>query len=644
MQLHRQLLQQPSSSHHHQREVATGSRPCRTPSRARSSSHHLGATLASQDGTVSYQPFCQSGLPSAFSSRTEGQHSLSSRSGDPTLPWQLPSKHARQPLFSCRPGLDGSSSVGAAGESEYVIREEALNRDSGLMRAAEERRDGPHNLQQFSSMMTQQGDLYKFMDCSAIATLIDYPFFLDPKGAALREIKKWLRAMEVMFNNYNQRGKTPLYISGLTKTGKSSVLNVLLPAIIRTDPIFGVCGPRELLVCRIDLKVLDPAQGYRGMLYTLLYQLCEWCGETGIQLDKELHTKIQASSPSTQRVVLQGLILKVLRSIKAPTIMLIDELQSWFTPLLPGTFEADVSGASSARIFWKEMTLYGSLDILWASTGSGMALVWTSLGLTPTADMSPLLDSFAVNLPATCSKTDLQRCLQQVQESKPIEGLPSADELATACGASPALVAFIAKWLALMKYKLTDGSAVKESVKGFIQDKLLAEMVRDWTYTLRLLAPHERGILLGLSDPLMGASTARLSSGVRQYLTPFLEDVDPVKLPGRVRLSSQAHRLLMKVAITSDGGLSEKSLESACFNSDIGFGEDFLLLLKLGNTVARAQEKKFAKPWDVVKTALEVGVLAPIRTYTHWLAVDPSCDCDHLRVWQVALVISAHGT
>lgn len=62
----------------------------------------------------------------------------------------------------------------------------------------------------------------------------------------------------------------------------------------------------------------------------------------------------------------------------------------------------------------------------------------------------------------------------------------------------------------------------------------------------------------------------------------------------------------VQVAIDQAGEV-RPSLANFFFTCDIGYGEDYLLLMRLGNTIVQASKERFAGPYMPVKSALEVS-------------------------------------
>lgn len=58
------------------------------------------------------------------------------------------------------------------------------------------------------------------------------------------------------------------------QSGKSTVLNNLLTSVVKDDPVFGVGGPRELLICQLDLATLSTAQVRDGWCMLGYISLC----------------------------------------------------------------------------------------------------------------------------------------------------------------------------------------------------------------------------------------------------------------------------------------------------------------------------------------------------------------------------------
>jgi hypothetical protein len=60
------------------------------------------------------------------------------------------------------------------------------------------------------------------------------------------------------------------------QTGKSYVLNMILPAMLRRHPHFGIGGDKELLLCRLDFEAIAGGQDYNDALRRFLTALLTW--------------------------------------------------------------------------------------------------------------------------------------------------------------------------------------------------------------------------------------------------------------------------------------------------------------------------------------------------------------------------------
>ena len=91
-----------------------------------------------------------------------------------------------------------------------------------------------------------------------------------------------------------------------------------------------------------------------------------------------------------------------------------DELQAFLLPLgVGGT--PDTAGARFLRdSFLKDLLLYGPRHIIWAITGSSMALVWISIAEAPPNGHVLIQHCRALDLPAVVSDAQLQLVWSQL--------------------------------------------------------------------------------------------------------------------------------------------------------------------------------------------------------------------------------------
>ena len=60
------------------------------------------------------------------------------------------------------------------------------------------------------------------------------------------------------------------------QTGKSNMLNMVLPAVLRRHQNFGVGGDNELLICRLDFDDIATGQTYSHALRRFATALLNW--------------------------------------------------------------------------------------------------------------------------------------------------------------------------------------------------------------------------------------------------------------------------------------------------------------------------------------------------------------------------------
>ncbi|KAK9841705.1 hypothetical protein WJX74_010544 [Apatococcus lobatus] len=99
-------------------------------------------------------------------------------------------------------------------------------------------------------------------------------FFVDSDGHMRRQIEGWLShsANHTSGSSSELRpARWPLIVSGVIKAGKTTCLEVLLPALTAADPVFGVGRPKEVII--IDIRMPNKRTGRAGLLAALLSKL-----------------------------------------------------------------------------------------------------------------------------------------------------------------------------------------------------------------------------------------------------------------------------------------------------------------------------------------------------------------------------------
>ncbi|EIE27170.1 hypothetical protein COCSUDRAFT_64103 [Coccomyxa subellipsoidea C-169] len=111
-----------------------------------------------------------------------------------------------------------------------------------------------------------------------------FPLFLiDENGTLVQSLEKWLEIFVKCLGNTGNSLLPGLFINGLIKTGKSNMLNMVLPAVLRRHQNFGVGGDNELLICRLDFDDIATGQTYSHALRRFATALLNWAAGGELQ-------------------------------------------------------------------------------------------------------------------------------------------------------------------------------------------------------------------------------------------------------------------------------------------------------------------------------------------------------------------------
>ncbi|EFJ42653.1 hypothetical protein VOLCADRAFT_97241 [Volvox carteri f. nagariensis] len=185
---------------------------------------------------------------------------------------------------------------------------------------------------------SQNQDLFFFepMDtvsaAAATSAGVNSMFFLDPEGRQIAELKKWLDLAE---DEYCMgRPIRPLFINGLVKTGKSYMLNEVLPAVANTYYSSGGSGRQhagtvlsEPNFLHVNCLGCDRSRGVSGFLKEFLAVLKESAA------DQRLSAAASTPAPSgNSAVTAAGAIRNFMRRLPRDRLnfLLIDEAQSFY--------------------------------------------------------------------------------------------------------------------------------------------------------------------------------------------------------------------------------------------------------------------------------------------------------------------------
>ncbi|KXZ46325.1 hypothetical protein GPECTOR_45g95 [Gonium pectorale] len=316
------------------------------------------------------------------------------------------------------------------------------------------------------------------------------------------------------------------------QSGKSLVLNGVLPAVLRRHPFFGEGGVGEMACCLLDFaQITDYGTAtYKERLRNLYRALLGFAGSSAPPLPSYLAKEMSRPGGADSTPLLKNATMQFLWSLERPVMYTVDEVQSWF--ILPDSGKAL---ADQARGFFKILLMGMPHNAGVAITGSSMCTVWSNVAAMPPNGLSLALHNRGLALPAQSS----------------------------------------------------EGSAVAWTfLKEHEHDKIkiIAEMRKDFGYVLKELGQSEHTLLFNLAaeDGVRVPMTGGLWLMLRSLLAP-----SPNQGPDYRMLASPYHRVLIKLLVTKNGDLQPLSLLTDSLPPIVAL-ETMVALLRFGNAVITA--------------------------------------------------------
>ncbi|PNH00649.1 hypothetical protein TSOC_013519 [Tetrabaena socialis] len=415
---------------------------------------------------------------------------------------------------------------------------------------------------------SQNQDLFIFepMDTISAAAAaspgVSSSFFLDPEGRQTDELQDWLGLAE----DLHRAGKPilPLFINGpvkvgyngLTKSGKSYMLNEVLPAVANTYCSGG--SGRQLAgavlsepnFLRVNCLGCERSSGSGGFLMSFLLKLKRSAADQ--QLSAAASTPVPSNrSAAAMADAIQDFMRRLPRD--RMNFLLIDEAQSFYLmerPVsgdgLPHGSTLDVTAVLYMRRILKELLLDSPRWVAWAVTGSSMATLWANVAATPTNGFSLIMHHRRLNLSPTVSMDALQVAWKQLKAQAATWNPPLPRDLVWR---SPPQIAMLANLCQEWRYSRTASTAT-ELVEQTMTQKLIPEVLADLRMVLQVLGqpPAQLLLLRELLDPLAGVEPAKLPLAFKVLLASFATERD-----GRLYLD---YPLLAQVlqAVTTESG------------------------------------------------------------------------------------------
>ncbi|KAG2437464.1 hypothetical protein HXX76_006114 [Chlamydomonas incerta] len=375
--------------------------------------------------------------------------------------------------------------------------------------------------------------------------------FLDPCGASVASMREWASLRCRLAGQQGRHWSSAprsLMVSGLVQTGKTYTLNEVLPAVLaealRAQPPDHPLA--AMAVLRLNCLSLKLRAGAEGLLFSLLAEMMGWAEDA---------------------------------RVPAPVLVLVDELQALLQPTTmngrPDGTELDAAGGAYLRDgLLRQLLVAGPRHVLLALTGSGMAAVWGALAAMPVGGAAPLHCVRVVNLPSS-SPPDLM--LRLLEHSLPLWGLEAGDggdvgggikaELMAWSGGSPALCTALAEGWISSGGGGGGGGPLAAYAPHFLRDELHAEVEVAWARSLAHLTNPQRGALLDLCCPELGACADDIAdTGLWRFLQPHLTATaataaaqDGGGSGGYFYLGDASQRQLLRTAIARYAGQLQRT-------------------------------------------------------------------------------------
>eukprot|EP00878_Enallax_costatus_P025421 GHUV01027197.1.p1 GENE.GHUV01027197.1~~GHUV01027197.1.p1 ORF type:complete len:478 (+),score=68.51 GHUV01027197.1:713-2146(+) len=287
-------------------------------------------------------------------------------------------------------------------------------------------------------------------------------------GDAINQITAWLDDLEPDWRSaYGEVSLKPCFISGQIKSGKSMLLNTVIPAVMAAynNNMF-----KDVTVMKLDLRDLLPREGFYRMCRQLLAMVVREARDLGI--DTLALQDAGSDLQNSDYAVIIPDITHIFRTLKVPLLVLVDEVQQLLLPRNDdGTL--DQVGMASARTLLKSLLCNRNTNCLWAVTGSGMAVFWAQLALAPEHGYSMLTHNYVVWLPATHDKGGMNAVLESLVAKQPERGPPEARTALLGWAANSALLCY-----AFEDIKPKSREGFYETLENFIPRKLATEVTR----------------------------------------------------------------------------------------------------------------------------------------------------------------------
>ncbi|GIL64832.1 hypothetical protein Vafri_18688 [Volvox africanus] len=382
-------------------------------------------------------------------------------------------------------------------------------------------------------------------------------FFLDPNGRLTKGLLDWLLCS---VENLHRKGKPirPLFINGQVKTGKSYMLNEVLPAVVNTycsgssgQQHVGVVLPEPNFL-RVTCLTWDRNNGNGGFLRSFLIRL-KWSAAKQ-QLFAAANTPIPSDCDA---VSMLGAIQDFMQCLPQDRLnfLLIDEVQSFFLMRRPMSDNSQQRSSTLAvdlllqmRCILKELLLESPYWVAWAITGSSMTTLWANVAATPTNGFALIYQHDRLNLEPKVEMDVLNVAWEQLKAQATTRDRALPDDLVWRSPPQVAMLAYLCnEWM-----RNRTISTAAELVEMTMQGKLIPEVLADLRIVLQELGQPRQQLLLlhELVDPMAGVEPAKLPMAFGALLASFA-----TMREGRLFLDNPLFAQVLQAITTESGEL-----------------------------------------------------------------------------------------
>jgi hypothetical protein len=274
------------------------------------------------------------------------------------------------------------------------------------------------------------------------------------------------------------------------QTGKSLLLNKVVPALIASDELFGVGRVAEARVFRLSTDEFDRANGEKGFLGSLLDELTQQANAMGILEVRRVRQEL-----GDLGVVARLKAFVNFLPHNVPHFILVDEVQNFFLLTKP---DGSLDGSSidqmrrCARVcvsrtitltrcpnrIFKSLVGSSPIHCTWVLTGSSMATYWANLALAPVNGFSILNHLPSVHVPTRVGAAVLERARAVLRKEFLSAAMPSLPEPVLQfefANTVAELVFYVTEWSRL-PLSVTSSKSPAEFCMDTLADKVYPEV------------------------------------------------------------------------------------------------------------------------------------------------------------------------